>query len=84
MTCSGTDDMCENAGDVGTSQECKAHEDWCTKTKLELPINGYGRGCGGQKDLSNLLKEKGLDIETLCFKMVTKKNRFLLPLLSYA
>ena len=86
MTCSGKDQMCENAGDVGTSQVCKADEDWCTKMKIELPKNGYSRGCGGEKDLSDLftaLKGKGLDIEIMCFKMVTKKISFLTSIIKF-
>ena len=71
MTCSGEDNMCENADDVGTSHVCKADE-WCSKVKMESPINGYIRGCGGQelKDMFNALTDNGLHIETMCYKMV--------------
>ena len=75
MTCSyGIDGLCENAGDMGTSQECKADQNWCTKAKLESPINGYARTCGNippdWAPFDTLLKGTGYNIETMCFNAV--------------
>ena len=89
MACSGEGQECKDAGDVGTTQNCKSDETWCRKENRESPQNGYFRSCttnyflafksqegDGIQDVDKIMDKNGFSIKTLCVDVVSKVLSF--------
>ena len=77
MACSGEGQECKDAGDVGSTQNCKSDETWCRKEERESP-NGYFRSCttpyflkDGELDVDQTMKGNGYTIQALCVDVVS-------------
>ena len=87
MACSGEDQECKDADDVGSTQNCQKSkgETWCRKMETESP-NGYFRSCttnyflliakDKENDVDKIMDANGFKIQTLCVDVVIKAFLF--------